>query len=96
MERDSGGKSRALRGVGGIGDRPGSPVGVHGADGRSTRELDRRRPREASVSGGRTFVEEAKGRIEGTIKVLEEERFSMQGVYRNVVSTVTERCWDAR
>ena len=54
MERESAGTSFAVRGVEGIGGRAGSAVG------RSTRELDRRRPRVARVSGGRTLVEDAR------------------------------------
>lgn len=59
METERGGRSLALRGVGGTGERQ---VGVWG---RSTRELERRRPHEARVSGGRTLVEEARWRFGG-------------------------------
>ncbi len=54
METERAGRSLALRGVGGMGERQ---LGVCGG---STRELERRRPHEPRVSGGRTLVEEAR------------------------------------
>lgn len=66
METESTGRSLALRGVGGTGER-------QGVCGRSTRELERRRPHEARVSGGRTFVEEARWRLGGGAGVKREE-----------------------
>lgn len=55
MVRERAGMSLEVRGVGGM-DEDGS----EGVGGTATREEERRRPREARVSGGRTFVEDAR------------------------------------
>ena len=54
IERERAGGSLG-RGVGGR-----DVEGSQGVEGMSTREFERRRPREARVSGGRTFVEDAR------------------------------------